>query len=349
VLEVEGLVKHFPVEGSRAVVQAVNGVGFTIGRGETLSLVGESGSGKTTVGRCVLGLVPATRGCIRFKGRETGRHWNVRSESLRGKMQLVFQEPGESLDPRMPIGESVAEPLRMTPLGREERERRVREVIGQVMLPESTLEQYPSELSAGQQQRVAIARAIVTRPELLLLDEPTSALSPTVRAEVIDLLIQIQQELGTAYLFISHDLSAVHRLSHRIAVMYLGRIVEEGDSREIFRTPRHPYTVGLLSSIMLPSPDLRRETTFVLSGEIPSPINLPPGCPLASRCPLRVPRCAEEFPAREAVTPGHGVHCFRHGEVAAAERATDSFTEFQELAGRILSIPVARPDRRPRA
>ena len=341
-LEVDALVKHFPVEGSRIVVQAVNGVSFALRKGETLSLVGESGSGKTTVGRCVLGLIPPTRGSIRFKGRETGRHWNVRSPSLRGKMQLVFQEPGESLDPRMLIFQSVVEPLRLAKLARAARERRVREVIGRVRLPESVLEQYPSELSAGQQQRVAIARALITEPELLVLDEPTSALSPMARAEIIDLLAQIQRELGTAYLFISHDLSAVYQLSHRIAVMYVGRIVEEGDSREVFRTPHHPYSVGLLSSVMLPSPDLKRETTFVLEGEIPSPINLPPGCPLVSRCPFAIDRCREQFPAAESVTSEHRVHCFRHREVAARERVSDTFDAFQAIAKRILSVPAEK-------
>jgi oligopeptide/dipeptide ABC transporter ATP-binding protein len=341
-LEVDALVKHFPVEGSRLLVQAVNGVSFALRKGETLSLVGESGSGKTTVGRCVLGLIPPTRGSIRFKGRETGRHWNVRSPSLRGKMQLVFQEPGESLDPRIPIFQSVIEPLRLTTLTRTVRERRVREVIGRVRLPESVLEQYPSELSAGQQQRVAIARALITEPELLVLDEPTSALSPMARAEIIDLLTQIQRELGTAYLFISHDLSAVYQLSHRIAVMYVGRIVEEGDSLEVFRTPHHPYSVGLLSSVMLPSPDLKRETTFVLEGEIPSPINLPPGCPLVSRCPFAIDHCSLQFPSAEAVTTRHRVHCFRHREVAARERASDTFEAFQATAKRILSVPAEK-------
>jgi oligopeptide/dipeptide ABC transporter ATP-binding protein len=341
-LEVDALVKHFPVEGSRVLVQAVNGVRFTLRKGETLSLVGESGSGKTTVGRCVLGLISPTRGSIRFKGRETGRYWNVRSPSLRGKMQLVFQEPGESLDPRMLIFQSVIEPLRLTTLTRTARERRVRDVIGRVRLSKSVLEQYPSELSAGQQQRVAIARALITEPELLVLDEPTSALSPMARAEIIDLLAQIQRELGTAYLFISHDLSAVYQLSHRIAVMYVGRIVEEGDSREVFRTPHHPYSVGLLSSVMLPSPDLKRETTFVLEGEIPSPINLPPGCPLVSRCPFAIDRCGQQFPSAEAVTTRHRVHCFRHREVAARERASDTFDAFQATAKRILSASAEK-------
>jgi oligopeptide/dipeptide ABC transporter ATP-binding protein len=340
VIEVANLVKHFPIPGSRAVVQAVSDASFTIQRGETLSIVGESGSGKTTVGRCVLGLIKPTSGSIRFQGREMGRHWNVRSPDLRGKLQLVFQEPGESLDPRMPVQRSVEEPIQAMIRSRRERDTKVRRVIELVNLPPSVLRQYPAELSAGQQQRVAIARAIITDPELLVLDEPTSALSPTARAEIIDLLIQIQRELSTAYLLISHDLSTVHHISHRIAIMYLGKIVEEGDSREVFRTPHHPYSVGLLSSVLLPSPNLRRETTFRLEGETPSPVNLPACCPLVSRCPFRIDRCGQTFPAAELVTSAHRVHCFRHAEVAATERATDTFELFQSLAEEILSVPA---------
>lgn len=338
ILEVRDLVKHFPVEGSRVVVQAVNGVSFTLAAGETLAIVGESGSGKTTIGRCVLGLVPPTSGSIWFRGHDMGPRWNVRSRALRGKMQLVFQEPGESLDPRMPIGRSIAEPLGLTGLSRTARDQRVLQVIQRVNLPVDILDHYPTELSAGQQQRVAIARAIVTEPELLILDEPTSALDPTARAEIIDLLMGIQRDLGTAYLFISHDLSAVHQVSHRIIVMYLGRILEQGPARAVFRTPRHPYSVGLLSSVLLPSPGLRRETSFVLEGEIPSPINLPPGCPLVSRCPFRIDRCAKEFPPEADVAAQHVVHCFRHEDVAAREHATDTFEEFQRRAEQILSV-----------
>jgi oligopeptide/dipeptide ABC transporter ATP-binding protein len=339
-LEVENLVKYFPVEGSRAVVQAVNGVSLSLQKGETLSLVGESGSGKTTVGRCVLGLIKPTAGSIRFYGREMGPQWSVRSRKLRGKMQLVFQEPGESLDPLMPIWRSVEEPMRRLGGLRQDRERKVREVIDRVRLPSSVLYQYPAELSAGQQQRVAIARALITDPELLVLDEPTSALSPTDRAEIIDLLIMIQRELNTAYLFISHDLSTVYHISHRIAVMYLGRIVEEGKSREVFRTPYHPYSVGLLSSVLLPSTTLRRESAFVLEGETPSPINLAPGCPLVSRCPFRVKRCSEEFPPAEEITLGHRVHCFQHAEVTSKEKVTDTFEAFQTFVEHILSVPI---------
>lgn len=340
VIEVENLVKHFPIPGSRAVVQAVNDVSFSIQRGETFSIVGESGSGKTTVGRCVLGLIKPTSGSIRFKGREMGHHWNVRSRNLRGKLQLVFQEPGESLDPLMPVRRSVEEPIQAMIHSRKERDIKVHRVIELVNLSSSILQQYPAELSAGQQQRVAIARAIITDPELLVLDEPTSALSPTARAEIIDLLIQIQRELSTAYLFISHDLSTVYHISHRIAIMYLGKIVEEGDSREVFRTPHHPYSVGLLSSVLLPSPNLRRETTFVLEGETPSPVNLPACCPLVSRCPFRIDRCGREFPPAELVTSAHRVHCFRQAEVAATEHATDTFELFQSIAEEVLSVPA---------
>ncbi len=338
-IAVQNLVKYFPIPGTRALVQAVNGVSFSLRRGETLSIVGESGSGKTTVGRCVLGLIKPTSGRIRFNGRDMGQHWNVRSRDLRGKLQLVFQEPGESLDPLMPVHKSIEEPIRVTIVSKRDRDRKIQKVTELVNLPLSLLQQYPSELSAGQQQRVAIARAIITDPELLVLDEPTSALSPTDRADIIDLLVRIQQELSTAYLFISHDLSTVYHISHRIAIMYLGKIVEEGDSREVFRTPHHPYSVGLLSSVLLPSPNLRRETTFVLEGETPSPVNLPACCPLVSRCPFRIDRCGQAFPEAEAVTPAHLVHCFRHREVSAAEHATHTFERFQSVTEEILSVP----------
>jgi oligopeptide/dipeptide ABC transporter ATP-binding protein len=338
-LEVEGLVKHFPVSGGQ-VVQAVNGIQFTIGVGETLALVGESGSGKTTVGRCVLGLVDPTGGRVRFAGREMSKRWNVRSRELRGKMQLVFQEPAESLDPRMPIGVSIEEPLLLSSLSSRERSRRVRHVLDQVKLPPNTLVQYPSELSAGHQQRVAIARAIITEPELLVLDEPTSALDPTARAEIIDLLIEIQKQTGTAYLFISHDLSTVHHISHRIAVMYLGRIVEEGPSRKVFSEPRHPYSVGLISSVLLPGSNLERDKRFTLEGEIPSPINLPQGCPLVSRCPFEVDQCSQSFPAAELVDSQHVVHCYQHAQVASLERVSDRFAAFQRMTEEILTPPM---------
>ncbi len=340
-LEVSGLYKSFTISGSRALVQAVNGVSFAIQPGETLGLVGESGSGKTTVGRCILGLLDATDGSIRFRGQDItlgGR----RSKS-RGKMQLVFQEPAESLDPRQRIGRSIEEPLVALKFASNERQDRLLESIGLVGLSEDMLNLYPAELSAGQQQRVGIARAMITRPELVVLDEPTSALDPTARAEIIELLQRIQGELGTSYLFISHDLSTVRFVSHRVAVMYLGMIVEQGDAAKVFAQPVHPYSVGLLSAVLLPNPKLKYETAINLQGEIPSPINLPKGCFLASRCPLVLQRCRDEMPPPENLGGGHIVHCFRHQEVAALDPSTDTFTRFQEEAKRILGVFPVEP------
>ena len=336
VLSVDGLVKHFPIAGSRSVVQAVNGVSFSVAKGETLALVGESGSGKTTVGRCVLGLIKSTGGQIGFQGKPIDKRRNIRSPDLRGKMQLVFQEPAESLDPQVRIGETIAEPLRVMGLSRHDRRRRVREVARRVGLRDATLEQFPAELSAGQQQRVGIARSIVTDPELIVLDEPTSALDPTARAEIIDLLIRLQQELETAYLFISHDLSTVRYLSHRVAVMYLGMIVELGTAEEIFRHPRHPYSVGLLSSVLLPNPKLKRDIAVDLAGEIPSPIDLPTGCYLAGRCPFADDQCRAEMPPVDTVAEGHFVNCFKHREALRGHEALDYFDDFQAETEKLL-------------
>ncbi len=336
VLEVEGLVKHFPIAGQRAVVQAVNGVGFSVARGETLALVGESGSGKTTVGRCVLGLIPRTQGAVRFHGAMIDKRHNIRSRDLRGKLQLVFQEPAESLDPRMRIGETIGEPLRQLDMAQVDRVKRVREVARRVGLSEASLEQFPAELSAGQQQRVGIARAIVTSPELIVLDEPTSALDPTARAEIIDLLIRLQKELDTAYLFISHDLSTVRYVSHRVAVMYLGMIVEQGSAAEIFSHPRHPYSIGLLSSVLLPNPKLKREVRVDLKGEIPSPIDLPNGCYLAGRCPFVDEQCRAAMPPADQVGDGHFVHCYHHRKALSGQVALDYFDDFQAKAEQVL-------------
>ncbi len=339
VLQVDDLVKHFPILGSRALVRAVNGVSFSVEKGETFSLVGESGSGKTTVGRCILGLIKPTDGAIRFHGMAVDKRRDVRSPDLRGKIQLVFQEPAESLDPRIRVGETIGEPLRAAKVSIPERNEKVAQVAARVGLKPETLYQYPAELSAGQQQRVGIARAMVTEPELIVLDEPTSALDPTARAEIIDLLIRLQKDLDTAYLFISHDLSTVRYVSHRVAVMYLGMIVEQGAAEEIFSRPRHPYSVGLLSSVLLPNPKLTRQTNLNLKGEIPSPINLPPGCYLAGRCPLAEDRCRREMPAPEEVGSGHLVNCFNHHQVVELEGETmDKFDEFQQEAEEVLGV-----------
>jgi oligopeptide/dipeptide ABC transporter ATP-binding protein len=343
VLEVSGLYKSFPISGSKSRVQAVNGVSFGIAPGETLALVGESGSGKTTVGRCIVGLLDASAGAIRFLGNDIIQAEIRRSRNLRGKIQLVFQEPAEALDPRMRIGDTIGEPLRALELAPRQRRDRVLDAVALVGLGPTVLGRYPAELSAGQQQRVGIARAMITRPELVVLDEPTSALDPTARAEIIELLMQIQAERGTSYLFISHDLSAVRFISHRVAVMYLGMIVEQGNTKEVFAEPRHPYTVGLLSSVLLPHPDLKMETSLSLRGEIPSPIDLPQGCFLATRCPLAIERCRSEMPKPTFLGEERIVHCFRHEDVAGLDRAEDTFSKFQREAERILGD--ATPER----
>ena len=337
-LEVQNLVKLFPIIGSRKVVQAVNGVDFTIGRGETLALVGESGSGKTTVGRAVVGLIEATAGDIWFDGKPMGRGRNIRSKDIRGRIQLVFQEPAESLDPRIRVGETLSEPLRYLGLSRAERDARARDVVMRLGLTERVLGQFPMELSAGQQQRVGIGRAIVTRPQLIILDEPTSALDPTARAEIVDLLIRLQRELGTAYLFISHDLSTVRFLSHRVAVLYLGKIVEEAESEQLFARPLHPYSAGLLASVLLPDPALKRASTITLEGEIPSPIDLPTGCSLAGRCPLADAHCHLTSPQAIAVEAKHYVRCYHHDKVAAIDQTVDHFARFQADSKKLLSV-----------
>jgi oligopeptide/dipeptide ABC transporter ATP-binding protein len=344
VLEITDLYKSFSIPGSRRKVQAVNGVSFTLGKGETLALVGESGSGKTTVGRCVLGLEEPTRGHVRFRGEELSRRNNVRRRHLRGRIQLVFQEPTESLDPRMRIADSIAEPLKALGLPASKREPRVEAVMRRVNLDPAMLDHYRSSLSAGQQQRVGIARAIVTDPAVVVLDEPTSALDPTARAEIIDLLLEIQKSTGTSYLFISHDLSAVHYISHRIAVMYLGMIVEQGPATEIFRTPRHPYSVGLLSAVLLPDPNIRRQTSVSLKGEIPSPIDLPKACFLAGRCPFATEVCRTSMPPLEEIAPGHLLHCYHHDRVAKVDQPSDTFAEFQASAERVLGVGANETD-----
>jgi oligopeptide/dipeptide ABC transporter ATP-binding protein len=339
-LDVQGLVKHFPV-ASRRVVQAVTGVSFRIGRGETLALVGESGSGKTTIGRCVLGLIDSTAGKIAFEGKPIGRSRTIRSRELRGRIQLVFQEPSESLNPRIRIGETIAEPLRYVGTPRADRERQVKAIADRLGLAPHVLDQFPAELTAGQQQRVCIGRAIITDPALVVLDEPTSALDPTARAEIIDLLIKLQNDFGTAYLFISHDLSTVRFISHRVAVLYLGTVVEEAPAKMLFARPLHPYSVGLLDSVLLPDPQLVRSSAVILSGEIPSPIDLPPGCPLSGRCPFVQEDCRAARPTPVAAAPNHFVACTHYDRVEALDQSSDLFAAFQEKSNRRLSVGAA--------
>lgn len=346
-LEVTQLVKHFPISGSKKkVVQAVNNISFDIAPGETLGLVGESGSGKTTVGRCIAGLGDITSGSIRLNGR----HMTLAPErrKAQGEIQMVFQESAEALDPRFTVRRSLEEPLQAIGMPGAQIGERVREVLDQVGLPERLLEQLPAELSGGQLQRIGIARAIATRPKVLVLDEPTSTLDPTARAEIISLLTRLQEEMGMGALFISHDLSTVRHLSQRIAVMYLGMIIEQGPTEEVFARPRHPYSVGLLSSVLLPNPELKRPETISLKGEIPSPIDLPQGCFLSGRCPFVESACKAKIPDGATVSGGrhtgggHVVHCRRHGEIARMEKAADVFTAFEKRTEEILSVGLPK-------
>jgi oligopeptide/dipeptide ABC transporter ATP-binding protein len=310
-LDVHNLVKQFPV-GRDRVLTAVNKVSFRLSRGETLALVGESGSGKTTVGRCVLRVLEPTDGSIYLDGREITHLGAKQLRPLRQRIQVVFQDPYDSLNPRMAVGSIVAEPLReFVHLTAQEERERVTELLRQVGLDSSLVGRFPHHLTSGQQQRVAIARALALDPDILVLDEPTSALDPIAREHIIALLRSLQDRLGTAFLFISHDLVTVRHISDRICVMYLGEIVEEGPVRRVFECPDHPYSRALLASA--PSVERRFEDAALvsLSGEIPNPIDLPKGCFLASRCPFVLEDCRASHPALEPVDGGRRSRCFR--------------------------------------
>ena len=308
-LEVQDLVMHFRQDAKR-IVKAVNGVSFVISPGEALALVGESGSGKTTVGRSLLRLIEPTGGRVTFLGQDITAMPVSRFRPLRSRLQMVFQEPFASLNPRMRVGRIVEEPLLLAGEGDARRRReRCLEALALVGLPPSAGAGFPHQFSAGEQQRIGIARAIATRPDLVVLDEPTSALDVSVRAEILALLDDLRRKLNLAYLFISHDLAAVQRVCQRVAIMYLGRIVETGATDELFAQPKHPYSRALLSSALFPDPK-RIVPRFLLTGEIPSPINLPTGCHLHQRCPWAQPICATEAPGLETIMPGHLVSCF---------------------------------------
>jgi oligopeptide/dipeptide ABC transporter ATP-binding protein len=300
-LEIRNLTKVFPMGHGKSLT-AVNDVSFDIARGEAVALVGESGSGKTTLGRCVLGLVEPSSGAIMFHGE------------FRRRVQMVFQEPYASLSPRMQIGRVIEEPLRLRQdLTPAQRGKRIAEALAMVRLDASSIDKYPHQFSAGEQQRIAIARAIATEPELVVLDEPTSALDVSVRSEILDLLSDLQRRLRFSYLFISHDLTAVRRVCDRVAVMYLGRIVETAGTEAIFDRPLHPYSRALLSSVLYPDPKTVLPR-FVLSGEIPSPIDLPAGCHLHQRCPWAIEGCATGSPGLEQIEEDHWAACFRARE-----------------------------------
>jgi oligopeptide/dipeptide ABC transporter ATP-binding protein len=309
-LAVRNLVKRFPLTGG-LVLTAVNDVSFSIGPGETLGLVGESGSGKTTVGRCLLRLIEPSGGQIEYGG-DSIAHLTQRSfRAYRPKMQAVFQDPFDSLDPRLSVGDTILESIALWDGGnRRQHREKLLHLADLVKLRPDQLNLYPRELSGGQQQRVGIARALATDPQFIVLDEPTSSLDPLARAEIIELLIQLQHELGLSYLFISHDLMTVRYVARRVAVMYLGHVVEIGTTQSVFTSPRHPYTQALLSAVLVADPAARGRIRL-LSGEIPSPINLPSICPFASRCPVPIERCRLEPPNLGAIEPHHQVACFR--------------------------------------
>jgi oligopeptide/dipeptide ABC transporter ATP-binding protein len=311
---VNDLIKWFPIDRGR-MVKAINGISFTIGRGEALALVGESGSGKTTTGRCLMRLLEPTSGSIHFDSQDIRALDQRAFRRMRPQIQMVFQEPYDSLSPRMRIGRQIAEPLRMLrDLSTAERDARVVEALEMVRLGASALERYPHQFSVGEQQRIGIARALVTRPDLVVLDEPTSALDVSVRAEILDLLSDLQERLGLAYLFISHDLTAVRRVCDQVAIMYLGKIVETGETEQIFQAPLHPYSRALLSSVLYPDPR-HMPPRFLLSGEIPSPIDLPTSCHLCQRCPWAEDRCAAAYPPMERYGPGRQAACYRAAEM----------------------------------
>ena len=314
VLEVRDLVKHYSVGGSffgrgRKQLRAVDGVSFSIGQGETLGLVGESGCGKSTVGKAVLRLVEPTSGRVALEGEDITRLDGASLLDRRKRMQVIFQDPYSSLNPRMTAGEIVQEPLINFGIGsRAEQRDRVASLFARVGLRPDQRANYPHEFSGGQRQRLGIARALALGPRVIIGDEPVSALDVSVQAQVINLMMDLQQEFGLSYLFVAHDLGVVEHISHRVAVMYLGKIVEIASRAALFETPRHPYTEALLAAVPVSHPRARRART-VLRGDVPSPINPPPGCRFHTRCPLAVARCRQEEPPMMIDASGHGVAC----------------------------------------
>lgn len=309
-LEVKNLTKLFPV-GYKKNITAINSISFEVHEGETLGLIGESGSGKSTVGRCILNLIKPTAGTLIYRGTKYSELTRNQRREIQKEMQMVFQDPNYSLNPRVCVWDTVYNTLKVnkdfTP---EQCQRMTKEALDQVYLKEADYNKYAHQLSAGQQQRVGIARAIAAHPKFIVLDEPTSSLDVSIRAEIIDLLRNLQKNMGVSYLFISHDLSTIQYICNRVAVMYLGSIVEYGTVDQLFKNHQHPYSKALLASVMVPDPDIKR-SDYKLTGEIPSSINLPKGCTLVSRCMEAEKICFERNPDMVETEPGHFVKCHK--------------------------------------
>ncbi len=318
-LEVTDLKKHFPIKSGLviqrevAAVKAVDGVTFKVYKGETLGLVGESGCGKSTTGRTILQLYRPTSGSVKYMGQEISELKGEALRRMRREMQMIFQDPYASLNPRMSVGRIVAEPLVVHNIGtKKEREERVAELLEMVGLNPYFVRRYPHEFSGGQRQRIGLARSLALNPSFIVADEPISALDVSIQAQVVNLLERLQDELGLTYLFIAHDLSMVRHLCDRVAVMYLGKIVEIAESEELYTNPLHPYTQALLSAVPVPDPSVEEQRQrIILKGDVPSPINPPKGCNFNTRCPVSVDVCFDTDPDLVEVLPGHWVACHR--------------------------------------
>jgi peptide/nickel transport system ATP-binding protein len=314
-LQVRDVKTHFPVRGGvlgrvRGTVKAVDGVSFDVVRGETLGLVGESGCGKSTLGRTLLRLIDPTAGSIRFEGQELTGLSQRQLRPLRRRMQLIFQDPYASLNPRMTVRDIIGEPFAIHALAHgREREQKVLALLDLMGLPHDAMERYPHEFSGGQRQRIGIARSIAMKPDLVIADEPISALDVSIQAQIVNLLVDLQRELKLTYVFIAHDLKIVEYISTRVAVMYLGKIVELASAADLYRRPRHPYTQALLSAVPVPDPE-RKKTRIILQGDVPSPLSPPPGCAFHPRCPHAFERCRRETPPLYVLGNGHTAACF---------------------------------------
>ncbi len=338
-LSVRDLKVHFPVRigglfGRIVPIRAVDGVSFDLRPGETLGVVGESGCGKSTLGRAVLQLIPPTAGAVLWLGERIERLSQPQMRAKREDMQIIFQDPLASLDPRMTIGDLIAEPLRtfQPGLSRAEARARVEDMLEKVGLLPNMNNRYPHEFSGGQCQRIGIARAMILKPRLIVCDEPVSALDVSIQAQIVNLLMELQREFDLSLIFISHNLSVVRHISHRILVLYLGRMMELADRDQLYRNPRHPYTQALVSAVPIPDPDLeRRKERLVLPGDLPSPLAPPTGCVFRTRCPYATRLCAEDIPPLDRVESGHEAACHHWRAIAAGEK---------EMTGPVLGAPA---------